>query len=207
MPATVKRYGLVKGSTKDQVQVEGGSGHNKSSNKTLGPNSALIEEKLRKEKEVLDKAIAMRNRPKHQVANMSAAEREKKLLEMQQDAELNDNNRLQRQLVGGRSGGGGTSVTSGKKSVNGESNTHSTSVGNGAGGTGVGVGVGGGSGEAYGGEDDDEENKSGKKGKFLTDMRKDVYTNESSMENRIERNKYYYQKVGDMDNGGNFMKK
>ncbi len=89
--------------------------------------------------------------------------------------------------------------------MNSESDIHSTSVGNGA--VGTRGGAGGGSGNVYNDEDDNEENKSDKKGKFLTDMRKDVYTNESSMENRIERNKYYYQKVGDMDNGGNFMKK
>jgi hypothetical protein len=108
------------------------------------------------------------NKPRVSTAKLTPEERQRRLEEMQMDATLNDNNRLQRQIVSHKH--------TDSKSANGSNAT--------------------------------EEDLNKKKGTFLNEMRKSVYVNsETSMEERIERNRYYYQKGDDLDSGSSFLKK
>lgn len=150
-----KVYGLIGGGGASK-------GPSRSDDGSLGPNAKLVAMKDEQEKE----KERSKFKPRGEVKKLSEEERLRRLKEMEDDARINEELRLNR--LRNKSGGG----RDGNKDIS-----------NAAGATGS------------------------LDAKFIHDMRSDIYnTGNTSMEDRLSRNRHYTQKGVDLDSQG-FMKR
>jgi hypothetical protein len=144
----------------------------------FGPNQELLEKKKQQEAEQeRDRLRKLQPRVSGFSNHLSAEEKEQRLKAMMSDADVNDELRLHRHRPGSKALSAGDAQA-----------TASAEVDDGQGPTAKGIA----------------------KGTFLQSLRSEVYASETSTRNGLEekmrRNRHYYQKGGDLDTEG-FMKK
>jgi hypothetical protein len=171
------RYGLIRTSVNQTVS---GAEKRTRAHGDFGPNQELLEKKKQQEADIeKERKRKLQPRISGFSNQLTAEEKEKRLKAMMSDAEVNDELRLHRHRPGTKSEG-----------VSGPGDPTAVVT-----------------------EEEESQGPTAKgiaKGTFLQSLRSEVYASETStkhgLEEKMRRNRHYYQKGGDLDTEG-FMKK